>query len=83
MNKTEKQPDTPQVLEHSVSGLLCIEFLEWSERGMWSKFESRQKNEYVEMEGWYNTHNYAAMKQPLSSKQLFDLFMSERLYNNR
>lgn len=64
----------PLLHEHGVSSSLCIEFLEWAERGMWSKFESRPKNEYVEMEGWSNTHNYTAMKQPLSSKQLFELF---------
>lgn len=60
-----------------VSGSLPIEFLEWAEKGMWTKYESRNYG-YHEMAGWYNTHNFASMIQPLTSKELFDLFMLER-----
>ena len=66
----------------NVSGSLPIEFLEWTEKGMWTKWESRTDG-YHEMQGWYNTHNYAAMKQPLSSQELYDLFISERGGNDR
>jgi hypothetical protein len=51
----------------------AIDFLEWTEKGMWSKFESRTDGLHL-MDGWYNTHNYAAMKQPLTSEQLFEQF---------
>jgi len=60
-----------------VADSLPIEFLEWTEKGMWTKWENRNDG-YHEMTGWYNTHNFAAMEQPLSSQELFELFMLER-----
>lgn len=78
MNTDETKLDAQgNSIKPLVSGSLPIEFLEWTEKGMWTKWESRTDG-YHEMQGWYNTHNYAAMKQPLSSQELYDLFISER-----
>ena len=72
-NEEQNQP----LQQPLVSGSLPIEFLEWTEKGMWTKWECRTDGYHV-MTGWYNTHNFATMKQPLSSNELFDLFIVER-----
>lgn len=56
---------------------IAIGFAEWIEKKLWTKTASLPNNVYKKTEGWYNTHNYEAMKQPLSTDQLFDLYKSE------
>ena len=47
----------------------AIEFVEWCDNNFWSKHS---------IGNWYNTTSYSLMKNPLTSKQLFDKFMAER-----
>ena len=78
LSSTDKAQMVSEIMDLvGVADSLPIEFLEWTEKGMWTKWESRNDG-YHEMTGWYNTHNFAAMEQPLSSQELFELFMLER-----
>lgn len=56
---------------------LFCEFAEWCDKNLWTK-TSFHNNVFKETEGWYNTHNYKVMIEPLSTKQLFELWIKER-----
>lgn len=53
------------------------EFAEWLERGMWTMHESRQDNRRVQVDGWYNTYNFKAMENPLTTAQLIQQFKEQ------
>lgn len=53
-----------------------IRFLNWTEHSMWTKWEN-DKDGYHQMDLWYNTYSYGAMEDPLTSEQLFELFLKE------
>lgn len=58
----------------------AVGFAEWTEKNMWTKWESRLDGIH-EVGGWYNTHNYSAMKQPLTTQQLLTTYKESQLKN--
>ena len=56
---------------------LTIEFLEWTDKKMWTKSGSVNGN-WQELEGWYNTPNPKTAKKLLSTEELYKLFLFER-----
>ena len=63
-----------------VGVMLSIEFLEWTEKGFWTKHEYRTEG-VKEVAKWYNSINYKSMEKPLTSKELYKLFIDSRKGN--
>jgi hypothetical protein len=50
-------------------------FADWISKGMWTRHEHTDKLEDVGK--WYNTYRYSVMEEPLTTKELYELFESE------
>lgn len=84
LNKCGDEPlfeDSATLPMQNVRVTLLLEFAEWIGTSLWAKVESKSDT-YIEVDGWYNTHNYKAMKSPLTTQGLWDLFIVERGHKN-
>jgi hypothetical protein len=61
-------------LQKRVNSVDPVEFLEWTEKRMWTKWENIPGGFKIQT-GWYNTHNYEAMKNPLTGQELLQKYI--------
>lgn len=57
-------------------GFFDLKFLVWTHDNYFSKFEWRTEGLFL-MDKWYNTPNYAAMQLPISTKELYELYLAQ------
>lgn len=53
------------------------EFIEWINKGMWSKHESASDG-IVTVPLWYNTYRYSVMKKPLTNEELYQEYLNQQ-----